>query len=624
MKRLVICTLSGGSGELRSYLPGYLQALKETADVVCAGSATLSSHAQAELTRMGVEMMYVPAGSGIGMWVEAWKQLSQSRMEGYDEVVMSNDGCIGPVYPLQEMYERMSTFSGDAWSVSMTQGYDTAQWDAPGLSPDFLVLRKSLFQDNRFTGIIRSFRDTPDAAAQFNRAISANGFSTTSYVNPEAYAEYEGDWLVWCADRLLQESRCPLVKRAVFTQTAMEWLRTSNGQVPPRVMRLLESSPYDTDKLWNDLLENERMSQLRTNLHLNYVVPEEKMSVTPQHSRTALILFVYYEELVDYCMHYAQNMPEGSRIFIISAKESLLEAYREAWSKTVGKHQVEFRRMENRGRDVSAYLVAAADVYSSYDYVCCMHDKKSRHIDALLGSCFSDHCFENNLATAGFVCNVIDLFERHPRLGMLVPPTLAFGRYYMTLGDEMGDNAQEVQKAYRLLNLSVPFDDEPVAAFGTMFWVRGKAFERMFSHQWEYGDFPAEPLPLDGSLLHGLERTYQLAVQEAGYYTAWLSSDTQAALTMDNHAYMLRNYNADFFLKLGLCDFPTCSRRLRRMYEPSLAGGLYVRLLYLFKQLRYRLLSCASKGKRKAKYQKKAEKYQILQSAYRLFRRKTS
>ncbi len=623
MKRLVICTLSSCRGELRAYLSCYLRALGESAHVVCVSSVELRVSAQAELSRLGVELRLVPGGSSVGMWVEAWKLLCHSASEAYDEVVMTNDRCIGPVYPIQEMYEQMSSFSGDAWTVSMTRGYASEAWDSPGVSPDFLVLRRSLFADYRFASWIRSFRDTPAAPTQLTRFIKENGFTTAAYVSQSAYEEYEGDWLLWCADRMLQVDRCPLVKREVFTQSAMSWLKISNGQVPPRVLQILERSPYDTNLLWDDLLKNEQMSRLRTNLHLNYILAEKKGD-SATRADAALVLFVYYEELVDYCMHYALNMPEGSSIFVISAKESLLEAYRKAWRETEGKHQVEFRIMENRGRDVSAYLVAAADLFSSFDYVCCMHDKKSRHIDALLGSSFSDHCFENNLASVGFVSNVIDLFERNPRLGMLVPPTLAFGRYYMTLGDEMGDNAEKVRMAYEMLNLTIPYDDEPVAAFGTMFWVRGKAFCRMFSHSWEYGDFPAEPLPPDGSLLHGLERTYQLAVQEGGYYTAWLSCETQAALTMDNYAYMLRNYNADFFLKLGLCDFSTCSKALRRMYEPSLAGGLFVRCLYILKYLRYRLLSSLSKGNRKIKYKNKAAKYHTLQSAYSMFERKTS
>lgn len=616
MKRLVIYILSGEIKELHSYVPCYLQALTEIAHVVCVGMQELSTDAKETLRRLGVELKApIQAATCTGLWLETWKQLVLNEHNTYDEVIMCNDRCLGPIFPLKEMFGQMDVFCGDAWSVSMTKGDVSERWEFPGLSPDFLVLRRSLFQRESFISYIRGLKNEPGITEQFVRFIGSEEFSTVSYVPSDAYSDYEGDWLIWCADRLLKENRCPLIKRALFTLPAEKWLENSNGQIPMRVMKYLESGIYDTSLIWDDLLKHEQMSQLRTNLHLNYVVPIEGNS--PESSATvALILFVYYEELVDYCMEYALHMPQGSSIFIVSAKESLLATYRSAWNLTGGGDSVEYRLMENRGRDVSAYLVAAADVFYKFNYVCCMHDKKSRHIDTLLGRCFSDHCFENNLASLGFVRNVIDLFVRHPRLGMLVPPTVAFGRYYMTLGTEMGDNEEEVRKAYKTLELTVPYDNEPVAAFGTMFWVRGKAFARMFRYKWSYEDFPAEPLPADGSLLHGLERIYQLAVQEAGYYTAWLSSDVQAGLTMDNWAYMLRHYNTEFFLRIGFADFSACINTLRYMHKPSFLGSVLVRWLYFLKWMRYSLFATISKDKRKKKYQRKAAKYRALQIGF--------
>ena len=55
--------------------------------------------------------------------------------------------------------------------------------------------------------------------------------------------------------------------------------------------------------------------------------------------------------------------------------------------------------------------------------------------------------------------------------------------------------------------------------------------------------FPKEPSANDGTLSHTIERFYPYAVQEAGYYPAWVFSDNVAAQEITNLTYMLRGYN---------------------------------------------------------------------------------
>lgn len=98
-------------------------------------------------------------------------------------------------------------------------------------------------------------------------------------------------------------------------------------------------------------------------------------------------------------------------------------------------------------------------------------------------------------------------------------------------------------EACEMLSLSCPMDDTPVAPFGAYFWARGAALAAMFRHDWKYEDFPDEPLPVDSTISHGIERIYPLAVQDEGYYTAWCSPDIHASLYMNNLSYMMREYN---------------------------------------------------------------------------------
>lgn len=55
---------------------------------------------------------------------------------------------------------------------------------------------------------------------------------------------------------------------------------------------------------------------------------------------------------------------------------------------------------------------------------------------------------------------------------------------------------------------------------GTMFWARTSAVKSIIGLDLQWSDYPAEPVPYDGTLLHGLERLLPFAVTEAGYTIA--------------------------------------------------------------------------------------------------------
>jgi rhamnosyltransferase len=57
-------------------------------------------------------------------------------------------------------------------------------------------------------------------------------------------------------------------------------------------------------------------------------------------------------------------------------------------------------------------------------------------------------------------------------------------------------------------------------------------------HDWQYEEFPKEPVGIDGTVMHAIERLYPFAAQNEGYYSAWILSDSYARIHMDNWAYM--------------------------------------------------------------------------------------
>lgn len=120
---------------------------------------------------------------------------------------------------------------------------------------------------------------------------------------------------------------------------------------------------------------------------------------------------------------------------------------------------------------------------------------------------------------------------------MLTNPPLSFmGYIYSLIGNELSGNKLEMVKLYKKLDLEIPFDERPVAPFGSMFWIRGDAIKPLFRYKWEYEDFSQESLPIDCSIFHAIERIYPAIVREAGYLSGWIMPDTFASIYVDNLA----------------------------------------------------------------------------------------
>ena len=62
-----------------------------------------------------------------------------------------------------------------------------------------------------------------------------------------------------------------------------------------------------------------------------------------------------------------------------------------------------------------------------------------------------------------------------------------------------------------------PFFDFPI---GTMFWSRPAALGPLLELGLGWDDYPHEPVPIDGTILHALERLLPFAARRAGYRCA--------------------------------------------------------------------------------------------------------
>lgn len=258
-----------------------------------------------------------------------------------------------------------------------------------------------------------------------------------------------------------------------------------------------------------------------------YILDSNKENqVKNKQERVAVVINLYYRDTIDRYINYVRHIPNNIPIYICSSDAFVLESVK---SKL---HRENFFCIEknNRGRDISAFLVAAKDVIKSTDFFCFIHDKSpnATHLREDV-EIWIENLWENTLASGNYIQNVIAQFKEDEQLGLLVPPA-PYGEFYSDwYGNTWGSGYEVTKELATRLNLctEISFDAE-VRALSTVFWARTNALKKLLDYPWTYEDFPQEPLPADGTLNHAIERILGFVAQDAGYQTATIMTTEYA------------------------------------------------------------------------------------------------
>lgn len=325
----------------------------------------------------------------------------------------------------------------------------------------------------------------------------------------------------------------PIIYKSAFSECDLDY--TMGYQIDKAMRFVKDKYHFDTSIIFRELLKKKNISSLYHVFHWNYVInkKEEKSCIT---KRTALIICLYYNSTINKNLNYISNAPSEIDVYVILKNSDLYEIV-EKYIKTNKLNWTIIISKENRGRDVSALLIEARKVFNEYEYVGFCHDKQTTGgIGAdIIGDDFNDLIFENIIGSSNYVRGIITLFEQNKELGLLAPPEIMHSHYFSFIGKEWSNNYDNVKMLCKNLGIDVLIEEcEVPYILGTAFWCKSRALKKLINFKWEYSDFPPEPLDLDGTLNHSIERVILYVVQDAGYYSGIVYTDEFAALYLNN------------------------------------------------------------------------------------------
>ena len=567
MKRVAIYFFYDKDGIVDGYVDYFLEDLKKNLDrliVVCNGK--LTSEGRKKFSKYTNEII-VRENKGFDVWAykEGIEYIGWDNLKNYDELIMLNMTIMGPIYPFKEMFDEMDSRKDlDFWGITKFHKFPVDPWGLIqyGYIPEhiqshFIAVRKPMLKSYEFKQHWEKMRmiNTYFESVSYHESIltkkfNDKGFNSDTYVNSNDLKDFTDHPIIDYPKKIIKENKCPIFKRRSFFNSYDDFLTRGMGRSSLELFKYIEKNTnYDVNLIWDNILRVENMYDIKNTLHLNYNLPSDYSLLEDNKSqKIGLFFHIYFEDLIEECFHYVSNVPEYTDIFITTDEENKKIKIENKFSKL--KNKVDVKVIENRGRDVSAFLVPNREEILKYDIACFAHDKKTKQLHPeLKGEEFKYKCLENILGNKNFVNNIIDLFIKNPRLGLLSPPAPNHAEFYGNLGREWGENYDITVELLNDLNIESNIDKSkaPIAPYGTMFWFRPKAMKKLLEKTWVYKDFPEEPNKIDGTILHAIERAYPFVVQEAGFYSANVLNEEFSRVEMTNLGFMLSSLNKTLY-----------------------------------------------------------------------------
>ena len=225
--------------------------------------------------------------------------------------------------------------------------------------------------------------------------------------------------------------------------------------------------------------------------------------------RVALHLHVYYPEMLEEMLGRLGRNRTVPTLLVSVRDEAARQRVILALARYQGESVVEV--VPNRGRDIGPFLTAFGPrIARDFDIVGHVHTKKTADVaDAAMAERWREFLLENLLGGKAPMADIIlGRMAADPSIGMVFPDDPhAVG---------WGGNLDHARPLAVRLGLDGEFPRHFVFPIGTMFWARVDAIRPLLALGLDWPDYPAEPLPYDGSMLHALERILPFVVGKQG------------------------------------------------------------------------------------------------------------
>lgn len=546
MSRLAVYVFWERDGIVRDYVMTYLKGLTAVAGkLYVVANGEIQPEGRRKMERETGAVVIQRPNEGVDFW--AYKTALDQEGDGisaYDEVVLCNCSCYGPVYPFTEMFDEMAKRDVDFWGITewpLNAGGYQGTW----VLSYFLVFRPHLFLSPEWAYYWKTLSPVfsreeciEKHETKFTGYFAEKGFTYDVYcTNSPGYL----DPTIEAPDELVIKQRCPIIKRKAFCTDYGRFLPYRKGDASRKVFDYIrDHGLFNTDQILEDLVATQQMAYLRDCLQLYYVLPDVGTAAA-QELRAAVCFQLSCEELLDENFQALRGLPSSVDCYLVTSA-ALLDSVKEK-TQTYGIRNCTVLEGRSFAGAIGA-LLSLAERLVGYDCICALHDGYAagmmKHCVNVESQRFGVHTL---LASPGYVEQVLAQFAQEPRLGLLSPMNALHGSYSARFGQEWGLNYPATAALLARAGVDVPISEsvEPVAPLCGMFWVRPAALKPLFALSIIEEEFTEGNA--DGTLYHALLRALPYFAQASGYLSGAAIPASEAGNQIAGLSYLYRQDN---------------------------------------------------------------------------------
>lgn len=475
----------------------------------------------------------------------------------YDELLLINDSCYGPIYPWKDVFEEMADKPYDFWGITespeIKRGRFTEAMIPYHVQSYFIVIRNKLLKSSDFSRFWESIK-LSNAYEQvvnnfeltFSQHFNHLGYTSGAYIDSQAFCssiEETQAYIFFDSYRLVSEYRCPLIKKKVFLFPKEFVLASNAGETARKTLDYIEKeTAYDADMIWEHLIRKSDVLELKDTLHLDYICSKEieETSECIQPNDIAVIINLHSCNSIDKCCHYAEKINSIIKVYII------LDS---GWNTDVKKKLTNKTNIEIIEKDAE-HSISYHELYQyierKYEYVCIIDDTE-RIPAAEASESYTNVLWENSVGNEIFIKNVWNLFKENPRLGFLTVPLSYMADFFVK-------------------NLGYNEKDKPVLRTANAFWCRTCILE------------PLETLSDNHSNQNCWFQDVPYWAKDRGYYSGQIMTEEYASLYITNYQYMLHGIIKNVLLGQGVEEF----RSLFKINEKVLQFARNFKKIYIY------------------------------------------
>src|SRR5580692_4153920 len=190
MRRVCLFSFYDEYGIVDDYVAFFLRELKKFVDtIIFYSNGPLTRDSEIVLRDCVDEVILRPnEGFDVLAYKEGLEKIGFDRDGAYDEVLMANHTCYGPVYPFSELFGEMQRRTCDFWGITahmaMTPNPLTGTGTLPyHLNANFIVVRRDMLRSQTF----RKYWEAIRPSASYEQAILSHEAVFTEYFTDLGY-----------------------------------------------------------------------------------------------------------------------------------------------------------------------------------------------------------------------------------------------------------------------------------------------------------------------------------------------------------------------------------------------------------------------------------------------------